>query len=83
MSGDNSAVNSCACRVVGIDDFHWRDLQRTRASWHVQHGTSLMVLKELGGWETIMIVQKYAHLVPNHLAAHARTVRVWSISAEE
>lgn len=27
-----------------------------------------MVLKELGGWETIEMVQKYAHLAPSHLA---------------
>jgi integrase len=70
-----------ACRAVGIEDFHWHDLRHTWASWHVQRGTPLMVLKELGGWETIEMVQKYAHLAPSHLAAHAGTVKFWSISA--
>jgi hypothetical protein len=32
------------------------------------------VLKELGGWETIEMVKKYAHLDAGHLADHANTV---------
>lgn len=67
-----------ACVAAGIDDFHFHDLRHTWASWHVQAGTPLMVLKELGGWETIEMVQKYAHLAPTHLAAHAETVTFWS-----
>ncbi|EIF28968.1 site-specific recombinase XerD [Burkholderia sp. Ch1-1] len=68
-----------ACEIVGIEDFHWHDLRHTWASWHVQRGTPLMVLKELGGWETIEMVQKYAHLAPSHLADHAGTVKFWSV----
>lgn len=33
-----------------------------------------MRLKELDGWERIDMVQKYAHLAPTHLTAHAETV---------
>ncbi|MFC3336936.1 site-specific integrase [Paracandidimonas soli] len=77
-----------ACEAVGITDFHWHDLRHTWASWHVQGimtGTStpLMVLKDLGGWETIEMVQKYAHLAPSHIAAHAGTVNFWSIPESE
>ena len=72
-----------ACQAVGIDDFHWHDLRHTWASWHVQRGTPLMVLKELGGWETIEMVQKYAHLAPSHLAEHAGTVKFWSRLGEQ
>ncbi|AJX78379.1 tyrosine-type recombinase/integrase [Burkholderia pseudomallei] len=72
-----------ACRAAGMIDFHWHDLRHTWASWHVQRGTPLMVLKELGGWETIAMVQKYAHLAPSHLAQHADTVKFLSMSAEE
>lgn len=71
-----------ACQAVGIEDFHWHDLRHTWASWHVQRGTPLMVLKELGGWETIEMVQKYAHLAPSHLAEHAGTVKFWSSMGE-
>ncbi|KAG0304107.1 hypothetical protein BGZ97_001620 [Linnemannia gamsii] len=37
-----------------------------------------MVLKDLGGWETLEMVQRYAHLAPSHLAHHAETVTFWS-----
>lgn len=69
-----------ACRTVGITDFHFHDLRHTWASWHVQAGMPLMVLKELGGWERIEMVQKYAHLASSHLAEHAETVKFWSNS---
>lgn len=63
-----------ACAAAGMVDFRWHDLRHTWASWHVQRGTPLMVLKELGGWETVAMVQKYAHLAPSHLAQHASNV---------
>lgn len=52
---------------AGIEDFRWHDLRHTWASWHVQRGTPLQVLKELGGWETMEMVQRYAHLSAEHL----------------
>jgi integrase len=58
-----------ALTMTGIDDFRWHDLRHTWASWHVQNGTPLHVLKELGGWETTEMVQRYAHLSAPHLAA--------------
>jgi integrase len=60
-----------ACAKVGLEDFRWHDLRHTFASWHVQRGTPLYVLKELGGWNTLAMVEKYAHLSAEHLSQHA------------
>lgn len=54
---------------AGIEDFRWRDLHHRWASWHVQQGTPLHVLQELGGWSDIRMVQRYAHLSADHLYA--------------
>jgi integrase len=53
---------------VGIENFRWHDLRHTWASWHIQEGTPLHVLQELGGWSSPEMVQKYAHLSSEHLA---------------
>ena len=36
-----------------------------------QSGVPLAALQEMGGWESIKLVQKYAHLSPEHLQQHA------------
>ncbi|WP_363183902.1 site-specific integrase [uncultured Thiocystis sp.] len=59
---------------AGIENFRWHDLRHTWASWHVQSGTPLHVLQELGGWSDFAMVQKYAHLSSEHLAKHAAQI---------
>jgi integrase len=56
---------------AGIDNFRWHDLRHTWASWHVQNGTPLFALQELGGWESPEMVRRYAHLSADHLAPYA------------
>ena len=63
-----------ALKEVGIESFRWHDLRHTWASWHVQNGTPLHVLQELGGWSCFSMVQRYAHLSAEHLAAYAGNV---------
>lgn len=63
-----------ALRRTGIEDFRWHDLRHTWASWHVQAGTPLQVLKELGGWSSLAMVLRYAHLSVDHLAEHAERI---------
>ncbi len=60
-----------ALKRAGITDFRWHDLRHTWASWHVQGGTPLYVLQELGGWASAEMVRKYAHLAAEHLAPWA------------
>jgi hypothetical protein len=40
------------------------------ASWQVQAKTPLRILQELGGWATLEMPLRYAHLDPGHLAEH-------------
>jgi len=56
---------------ASIHNFRWHDLRHTWASWHVQQGTPLAVLQELGGWESAEMVRRYAHLGKEHTAHYA------------
>jgi integrase len=60
-----------ALKRAGIADFRWHDLRHTWASWHIQAGTPLHALQELGGWESADMVRRYAHLAADHLAEYA------------
>jgi integrase len=60
-----------ACTRAGLAWLRFHDLRHTWASWHVQAGTPLPVLQELGGWASLAMVQRYAHLGSSHVAAWA------------
>jgi site-specific recombinase XerD len=61
-----------------LEGFTWHGLRHTFASRLVMNGVDLLTVKELGGWRTLAMVQRYAHLAPDHLRAAveglARTV---------
>lgn len=57
-----------ALKRAGIEDFRWHDLRHTWASWHRMQGTPTHELQQLGGWKTGAMVERYAHLAPDHLA---------------
>ncbi|CAN5780330.1 site-specific integrase [soil metagenome] len=65
---------------AGIADFRWHDLRHTWASWHVQGGTPLFALQELGGWESAEMVRKYAHLAADHLTPWADRLAEHNVS---
>jgi integrase len=67
----NTRAFRAALKRAGIDNFRWHDLRHTWASWHVQAGTPLNALQELGGWSDHEMVLRYAHLAPEHLSEHA------------
>lgn len=67
---------NAAVKRAGIAPVRWHDLRHTWASWHVQNGTELPVLKELGGWASLEQVMIYAHLAPSHVAKFAANADV-------
>ncbi len=68
-------VNTKAWRQAlaraGIEDVRWHDSRHTSASWLVHAGTPLNVLQEMGGWESVSMVRRYAHLAADQLAHYA------------
>jgi len=70
----NTKAWKAALKRAGIEDFRWHDLRHTWASWHVQAGTPQHILQELGGWETPLMVRRYAHLSAEHLAPYAEKI---------
>lgn len=60
-----------ALKRAEILDFRWHDLRHTWATWQRQAGTPTHELQRLGGWRTGAMVERYAHLAPEHLAIAA------------
>lgn len=60
-----------ALKRAKIQGVTWHTLRHTWASWHTMHGTPIPALKELGGWRTLSMVNRYSHLAPEHLRQYA------------
>jgi len=75
-SDANGAAWRKAAERAGLRGLRWHDLRHTWASWAVQRGVSLHELMQMGGWRSLVMVQRYAHLAPDHLAAAAERVRI-------
>ena len=63
---------------IGRARFPWHGLRHTWASWHVMAGTPLEVLQRLGGWASLDMVLRYAHLAPGYIAHYADRVNLAS-----
>jgi integrase len=74
---DREQWNRAVARA-GITHFRFHDVRHTWASWHVQGGTPLNRLMELGGWSKYEHVLRYAHLAADHLEEHANAVTIWA-----
>lgn len=70
----NTKAYRKALKRAGIENFRWHDLRHTWASWHIQSGTSLQELFELGGWSSFEMVLRYAHLSSKHLTDAAKRI---------
>lgn len=65
---------------VWVGDVSWHTLRHTWASWHVMGGTPLEVLQKLGGWASLAMVQKYAHLDPGYIKNYANNAKPYEMS---
>ena len=54
-------------KKAGIEDFRFHDLRHTCASWHRQAGTSCDELKDLGGWKSRNMVDRYAKFAASRI----------------
>ena len=63
-----------ATRKAGLTDVRFHDLRHTWASWHRQAGTSCDELKDLGGWKSRSMVDRYAKFATDNLAAAAARI---------
>lgn len=61
-----------ALKRAGIENFRFHDLRHTWATRHMLAGTPLHILQELGGWNDITMIRKYAHLNIEHLHKYAK-----------
>lgn len=69
-----NSVWHTALEKAGIEDFRFHDLRHTWASWHRQAGTSCDELKELGGWKSRVMVDRYAKYATEHLEVAASRI---------
>ncbi len=74
VSGLDSKIWKRALKKATIQNFRWHGLRHTWASWLVQRGVPLVVLKEMGGWEKPDMVMRYAYLPTEHLLPNAGTL---------
>jgi integrase len=70
----NGKAFKAAVKRAELDPLRWHDLRHTFASWALQGGVTLHELMQLGGWQSYVMVLRYAHLAPEHLSAAANKI---------
>jgi integrase len=55
-----------ALKKAGIKDFRFHDLRHTAASQMYMSGLDIKFIKEIGGWKTLQMVDRYSHIATEH-----------------
>jgi site-specific recombinase XerD len=61
--GASFRYTCCRAKLTGVTP---HTLRHTFASRLVMAGVDLRTVQELGGWQTLAMVERYAHLSPAH-----------------
>src|SRR6516165_12080708 len=59
---------AAACRRAGIKNFTPHCCRHTWATWHYAKNRDLLALQRLGGWKSLAMVTRYAHVNVGELA---------------
>lgn len=62
------ALRDAGRDTTHLDGYTWHGNRHTWASRLTMAGVDPLTLQKLGGWRTLAMVQRYAHLAPGHLA---------------
>jgi len=63
------------CRNAQIRGLTPHDLRHTWATWFYALSKDMLLLKDEGGWRTLSMVERYAHLMPSSMGPQIK--RVW------
>jgi integrase len=66
--GQIKTAFKAACRRAGISNFHPHDCRHTWATWHYSANRDTAALMTLGGWRSVAMVLRYAHVNVSNLA---------------
>src|SRR6202020_3243777 len=59
---NNKKASARPCRRAGISDFTPHGCRHTWATWHYAANWDLTALMRLGGWKSVQMVLRYAHV---------------------
>lgn len=76
-----TALRAAGKGASRLDGYTWHGNRHTFASRLVMAGVDARTVQELGGWRTLAMVQRYAHLAPEHL--HAAVERLVAPAVSE
>ena len=70
----NRRIWARTTKAAGLDGLRFHDLRHNWASRHAESGTDLLAIKELGGWKTLEMVQRYTHPSLSYLSHQANNI---------
>lgn len=71
----NTKAYRKALKRAKLAGVNWHTLRHSWASWMAMEDTPALILRDLGAWKSLAMVEKYAHLNPDSLAAWAAKSR--------